>query len=427
MRKETRVRAAVILGLLLAAAPAAWPQVTGPQAEYGAPAYSPAAPGQALRYVSVVFSDGRMVSGFLLGVGERTLVLRRGRATEAISLAGVRRVAFERNKYRAALGLLGGVLGFYYSEIKNRGVYKAEPWAVTDQELDSDILLLALATILPGSLVYFGSGFLQGDTVDFRFEGGPVREGRAWVRLRDFVVRGPLPRTVRLQTIAGKITSGSMPGFASAFRAAGYSHNYHYSQAAPPIWPYSGRPVNLMRRLQIMVPVRGPFAAGAVLVHLGEPGQAMIRYFEAGSEATSSSVQSRLDAKGLFLAGSWGWRPARLGGLLEARLGAGLGAVKGRLDLTGSATQRTKISTKWSYYYEYSDSRRDISLRKTRPAALLFAELNLFVSPFFSLGLTGDYVLAPREQAPALPDYGLPARAFRFGSGCLGFVLGLHF
>ena len=158
MRQLRRFSFILIVSALLVLWATASP---GPQAEQkplSALPGNPAVPRLLLNHVTVQLKDGGVFSGYLLGVGDGTLLLKRGGKDEAVPISQMARVFIEKNSDRSAIAGMGMVVGPYLFGLAGAKAQN-QPFAFTKKQYGPPASLLLLWASLGGGLGYLGGLF----------------------------------------------------------------------------------------------------------------------------------------------------------------------------------------------------------------------------------------------------------------------------
>jgi hypothetical protein len=378
---------------------------------------TPAAADMLYKLVVIHQKEGRVLSGYLLGIGENMLLIKRGGADEGIPLSFIRRVIIEKEKQGMGYALAGLGLGAYVRNvIFNRaagqpGVFLragsgGSGWLM-------DIIFLAAG----GALGYFGGPLLESPQTEFDFEGSDLHRLAAWESLRRCVLGIFSPPRVHLNLHGGKVNFRVSNQYDALFRSRGFMSGGYFNPTLSDSYAEPAGSINLVRRIQASVSISPRIAVGLSYINLSEPMIGAINY--ADPQKYLSAMQT-LSAHGYFAVGSFEplrtWLPARL----AWEVGLGAGWVKTEFDM------KTMAETHLSFPPYYVDSAENHAISRSDFGALIFTELRFYPNPHVSLGLSADYVALPTAGVPEFPDLGLPAQTIRFGNSSFGLTLGIH-
>ena len=164
--------------------------------------------------------------------------------------------------------------------------------------------------------------------------------------------------------------------------------------------PYHSTSFTILRSVRLSYEITEFLDAGAAVVFFGEPVLASEPY-----------VYERFAATGYLLEGTIRPFPKSLPEWLHWKiaLGAGIASIEYAASVSDSSDQTIEEST-------YDGRSLGLGISTT---------VDVSLSPLLSIGLIGDYVIAPGKKMIAIPQCNLPERTM--GNGSIGFALGYHF
>jgi hypothetical protein len=243
----------------------------------------------------------------------------------------------------------------------------------------------AMATL--GGLAFGGLGALIGEEEqeeEFNFEGSDEERASLWESLKEELEIVDRPKRITLSFQAAHV----------------FTRLSSIDDQAVDYSPYQSTSFTILRSVRMSYEIAESFEAGAAIVFFGEPVISSEPY-----------VYERFAATGYFLEGTFRPFPESLPEWLywKIALGAGIASI------------------------EYSASSGDSSGQPIEESAFdgstfglgISTALDFSLTPLLSIGLVGDYVVAPGKKMIAIPQCDLRERTM--GNGSIGFSLGYHF
>lgn len=391
-------------------------EATGQQTEKSpSPSISemPTAISFLFNYVSVYRRKGGSLYGLLVGIESNALIMRVRGKDEKIPLRNLSKVLIETEKKTSRNALYSMLLGTY---IGNFALLRAknQPTAYL-RDFDSGLGLFLWNVIFAGAgggLGYLiGSAFEKGEKA-FDFTGSEQKRQANWEKLRRFVIGGDLPpKKAHLSIQAGHVFTRVCPRYFSLLENGGYYVGKYSCDESG--CGDEASDFNLLRKLQITYSPVSKAEVGVAIYWLGEPSiQGHNWQMERSIEANQF-----LNVKGLYAVGVYKPFLKRMPKRMAWRVGIGMGAAKVDFNL----------NTQHYAWYPYTEVSFEHKISKTLLSGVVFTELNFYLQDALSFGFSADYVYVPPEEAPEIPDAGIPAQKLRLGNGSIGFNLGLHF
>lgn len=386
----------------------------------------PAAAGVASSPATIALSDGKMISGVIIGIEGPALVVRRSGQEESVPLAGITRVSIDRES-QAIRGILPGALVVTYAANLVFYTDKNLPTAIFHIRYGAslfDYIWEALFVAGGGSLGYLLAFSSEGSAENFDLTGNEEHRQAVTERLRQFVLLGYVPSNpiVHLRVQAADVLLDARSNY--RLPQAGNYTDYNESIAN----------LNLLRKVQLTASLGSRLEAGAAVFFMGNLPLSGYRYSSAptadGSIYNYYNFHQTYDSTGYYLVGTFALlHPARAG-RVGWNAGLGVGAAKVRFNLNASHETEIehKIPTTYGYRYEYeyttiSDSH---SVSKLVFSAVAMTEVSLYLADSFSVGLVADYVFIPAQPVPAISSWDFSAKRVTLGSASLGVTLGFH-
>ncbi len=363
---------------------------------------APAAARLLIDQVEVFLRMGGILSGILVDITDKTVILLRAGQEQEIPKQEVKAIIV-KEKYR---NILSSVLLLTYLEnlIFLTGRDDQPPFYANHYEsyvgfLYGEAILLS-ANI---GLVFLLSEALGISDKVFEFTGNDEDIRAEWERFKTSLRKSRRWQKLRLSLQAGRVYPQIWNRRSSFLRDGGF-----YVYRDPSLF-------NLLRRIQITYSLTPDLEIGLAHGWFSEPMLRAWRYREA--PYSSLSLQESFSSNGYYLVGIYRPFSRTLPNALSWDIGLGAGAAK------------TAIVTKAEIYDTPGSPSRETEVRisRTQFSALAFTELKLNISRTLTFGLAADYFLASTVQLEAIPEAELPAQKFRVGNGSLGFSLALHF
>jgi hypothetical protein len=243
-----------------------------------------------------------------------------------------------------------------------------------------------------------GAVFEKGERI-FNFTGSAQKRQTEWEKMGRFITGERSLKKVHLSIQGGHVFTQIIPQYANLQQS--YYYNYDYYDYG---YPGMANNFNLMRKFQLTISPKKNFEVGFAMYWLGEP--------------SLYRVPCTTNTKAYYAVGICKPLLWKLPKGLVWNVGGGLGVAKVNFNL--KHTQNMGYPT-----YDTVTTEHNIS--KTRFSSFVFTELNFFLQDTLSIGLAADYAFVPSDNAPAIPEAGIPAKKLRFSTGSIGFSLGLHF
>lgn len=348
--------------------------------------------------------EGGVLSGLLIGIERNALVIRVGKKDEKIPFRNLAKVVIEATKKTSKNALYGMLTGIY---LGNLLLYKArnQPAAYMkriDNRKPAFITLNALFATVGGGLGYLAGAVFEKSERVFNFTGNAQKRQTEWERMRIFITGGTSPKRVHLSIQGGHVFTQIIPQYSNLQQSNDYYYDYGYYYDDG--YPGSANNFNLLRKFQLTISTKKNFEIGLAIYWLGEP--------------SLYRVPCTTNTKGYYAVGICKPLLWRLPKGLVWNVGGGLGIAKVNFSLR---------STQYSGWPTYETVTTEHNISKTRFSSFVFTELNFFLQDTLSIGLAADYAFVPSDNAPAIPEAGIPAKKLRFSTGSIGFSLGLHF
>lgn len=357
--------------------------------------------------------EGGSVYGLLVGVESEAVIVRVRGKDEKIPLSNLSKVVIETEKKTSRNALYSMLLGTYIGNFVLLRA-KSHPNAYL-KDFDSGFGLFLWNVIFAGAgggLGYLISSAFEKGEKAFDFSGNEEKRQIKWDKFRRFVIGGDsYPKKFHLSIQAGYVFTRVSPRYFSLLENGGYYvSKYKCTESG---CGQEASDFNLLRKLQITFSPVSNAEVGAALYWLGEPS---IHGYNWQMERSIEMNQS-LNVKGLYAVGIYKPFLKRIPTKIAWRVGIGLGAAK--VDF--------KLNTQHHVWYPYTEVLFEHKISKTLISGVVFTELNFYLNDSLSFGLSVDYAYVPPEEAPEIPDAGIPAQKLRLGNGSIGFNLGLHF
>lgn len=346
------------------------------------------------RLARMVLKDGTAREGWFLGTFRDSIVIQVGTKSKRYSRHDLLRVDIDAPRDRGKTALVGMVAGAYLgTALLMRD--KEQPTPFFDRghsDVGGVILPEALFMLAGGGLSYLVGAF-QGDD-KFDFTGTEEENTARWEELSAGGPDAPHRPAVHLSA-QGSWVSGPLPS--ADVRDQYYYHGYD-----------EATPLNLLRRIQLTYSVTNFLDVGIAAVWLGQPPLHMLTSFPQ-----STQLSLEMNGSGLYAVGViqplWklGWRD------VQWDIGAGVGIARIDFKATSQAYE----------YYTPPSPTISIDKKKSTISAQFNTELKVYITEYFSLGLTADLVYIP-EEVPDVPGISFESRTL--GTTSIGFVLGVH-
>ncbi len=354
---------------------------------------------QPSRYVfqlaRILTKDGILRSGWLLGTLGDTLVAQIGGKSERISRRDLLRVDIEAPQQKGKSTLVGMFAGIYAG---NALALRAEnqPFLFMRENNQGEVALYSALFALLGAGVGFLAGAAGDYSITFDFSGDEAANASTW---EDLVEGGSGAGHKRLFhfSLQGAWVSGPLPK--PGTEQSQFYYSYDFSGATR---------LNMVRKVQLTYSLTKFMDAGLATVWLGQPS---IAHY---SPSYGGGVTVSLEGSGLYVIGVFqplwklGWRVA------QWDIGAGFGRAS--YDFRAS-------SPPFYVAYDSVSPGTFIEKKKTAFSTLLYTEFKVFLTDYFSLGITADWAYIPEK----VPDVqGFTFDSHHLGSTSIGFVLSFH-
>lgn len=348
----------------------------------------------SMQLTHILTRDGTMKTGWFIGTYGDTLVAQIAKRTERISRKDLVRVDVERPTERSAATLAGLLAGVY---VGNALALKADtqPFLFMRDNEGGEIALYSALFGLVGGVLGNLVGGASGNVAVFNF---PVDEGgnsAAWDDFLESNSVGPHRGTVHL-SFQGSWVSGALP------TSEKVGSSYYFGQ-------YSGASsLNMVRKAQLTYSLNGALDVGLAFVWLGQPS--ISTYGPSYSNVMTVSLEGTGRYAIAVVQPLW-----KLGlKSLQWDIGGGVGV----------ATYKCQASSP-PYYFTYDSlwAGTSVDQNKTTFSTLLYTELKVFPSDFFSIGVAADWAYVP-DRVPAVRGFTFDSE--RLGTTSIGFVLSFH-
>jgi len=380
----------------------------------------PAASSLRFNATVITLHTGETLVGALAAVNQEAIILVSRGAEIEIPWQNMRRIVIETERnhgqFLAFMFLVPYVANLFYLRDKHQPLFYAN-WRQKEKGeiFFAEALFFGLGTGL-GFLTSLGSG--EAEAV-FEFFGNNEENRRNWKRMRNFIIRPDGQKKFHFSVQGGSVFDQIADQAKSVLQDGGYGTGYT-------IWDYDygeASDLNLMRKVQLTYSLNPHVEVGAAFMLLGEPTvfrskqESYLAYYPAGKYYYTNyrhfDVQQSLSATGYYAVGIYKPFFDILPRGLSLNIGLGLGLVKTDFIL--------KIRKEWQ------SAIMDFHMTRWQFSSLAFAELYVYLSQMFSLGLNADYVSMPSFEAAGSLEAGIPPQKLRGGNASIGLCLGFHF
>jgi hypothetical protein len=344
----------------------------------------------AFRLARIMLKDGSIHTGWLVGTLRDSVVIQVGPQSVHLSRHDLARVVIETKPKRSTPELVGALLGMYLGDALVLRAEGQPDLFVRDHEGPEAIVLYSALFALAGGAVGYIAATIEGDETVMDFSRGEEDSAAAWARLAGTQAEADRQGNFHLSMQASWV-SGPVP--------KNLTGGYFSSQSAVS-W-------NMLRRLQLTYSVTDYAEVGLARVWLGQPSGMSYQMYPLG---TNTNIN--FDGKGYFVVGVVQPLWKLTGRNVHWDIGAGLGLAS--FDFSG---------TSWTYTYGLEPPMTTVAVRKDVLGALAYTELKVFVSGYFSLGLTADVVITS-ESVPNMT--GVTFDSSTLGTSSVGVTFGFH-
>jgi len=375
-----------------------------------------AAKGRLLNLVIINLRDGSLVSGRLIGVEGDSLVLRRGDREERIPRRQISRTVIEAQVAKTNLGLIGALAASYgWLTMNGKGENQPTAYLGTGEDFNLFHLVIPLTGAALGILA---RPLLGSDKAAFMFSGSNEDEVKTWSRLVAFIKGDSRPRRFALSLQGGSVFGMDMDKAKASVGGMGFSLYGFYSDPTGSFryWEDSGG-VNMLRSLRASLSLSRRLRVGVTVCFAGQPAFAGMDY----TYDRYRGIAQTFSSTGYFVTAGYELLAGRLGARLRWEAGGGAGLLHYRLGIWDFSRLHQDYGPSLTAQESWSDS-------GIRASGLVYTTLTYDVDEFLSLGVMAESMLAPGAvEMPERPLLGIPARSFRLGSGCAGWVMGIRF
>lgn len=336
----------------------------------------------------VLRTDGTVTAGLFIGLTGDSVSLVVGGRMQNISRHEMLRLTMECRAEQGSATLCGLILGAYSG---NLALLRDENQAYAFMKSRSNESPTINILISSGfAFVGAGLGYIVGSSgqseESFDFAGSEEADQQEWERVRALASGSDRERVFHLSFQAAWVDT--------------YLPNSEINSYGTP--PSQASNFNLMRKMQLAITLTRFLDGGLAVMWVGQP-------FSPRPFYGPSSVTGR----GYYALGILKPLASLAPRNLQWDVGVGVGGARVEYIVQGQRDH-------------YPDPPRDftMSIRKTLFSGMVYTEVKFFLSGYFSLGITGDYVFIP-ERIPEIQEMSIPSR--QMGTGSIGFVLGLHF
>jgi len=357
--------------------------------------------------VVIELSGGVIVSGALVGIDSKTLIIKREGQDERIPSAEIKKVVIERQKEKNSYALSGMLFGTYLGNLVQ---YRARHQPTAFMAKDYSVLGLILwNAIIAGAGVgigYLAGGLFEKDMVEFEFAGNLKNRQSQWEKMRRYILGIDFrQKRVHISVAGGQVMTTAKDYYEDLLETDGFYLGMGDMVSS----------LNLLRKLQLTVSISPRIEVGAAAYFLGEPSINGWKY----TSPESYWVNFQLDTKGYYAIGIYKSLLPSSSRRISIVTGFGLGLMKTEFKLD--------TNYRWSKYPDYLEIPEEHTINKIFFCGVLFSELRFYLNNSLSMGLSADYIVSPTEKVPEFPRMNLPAKKIRLGNGSIGFNLGLHF
>jgi len=371
--------------------------------------------------VTVLLRQKEIVSGRLIGLENRTIILATVGGKKKISAEEISKIIFRRERDLLRDDLWGALLGAYIGVLAGSRLWDdSRPFGYFDEDDPFTPFLFAEAG--------FGLAVLLDKMkCAFNFSDEEGERRREWNRLERFIRGETYPPRIQISARGGYVFSG-------------LSDHYKANLEGVGLYPlYREEKLNFLRAVQVSYSFKPRFGFGLAYYSLSEPRMdtywnyypEVMNPYQPWKESFFEYHQAQ-NSRGLYAVALYqpfrSSRPRRL----NWTIGIGAGGVKADFH----------IQTYYAIYMEsligseieYEES-QEYRINKTSPSAVFMTELSYRLNPKFSLGIYVDYVFVPAFDFQAiqvrtyqdLSIHTIPAQKVSVGNGCIGISIGLHF
>lgn len=380
----------------------------------------PTSPNLLFSRVLVYPREGQVISGLLVGIDNGKFIVRVGAINEKIPYHNLAKVIIETKKKIGRDAIYGLILGTYlgnliFTRATNQSTAYLEDIKEPGRLEMSGFFALNGVFAAGGGLLGSLAGWLfEKGEKNFYFTGKEQKRQAEWERLKRFVIGYSSPKKVHISIQGGHVFAQISPRYLDLLENAGFViSRYHWYENG---YREKASDFNLLRKFQFTISLRKNLETGFSLYWLGEP------FIYAHPEdwwIYDDYVDQKTNTKGYYAIGIYKPFLRKLPRHIDWNVGLGLGVAILDFTLESATTVFTDPG------YERSTIKHDIT--KTLLSGVVFTELNFYIQDNLSVGLAADYVFVPTEEAPEIPEANIPAQKLRFGTGSIGFTLGLHF
>jgi hypothetical protein len=344
----------------------------------------------AFRLARIMLKDGSIQTGWLVGTLRDSVVIHAGSQSVRLSRHDLARVVIETKPKRSTPELVGALLGIYLGDALVLRAERQPDLFVRDRDAPETIVLYSALFALAGGAVGYIAATVQGDETTMDFSGNEEDNDAAWARLAGTQAeanrQGNFHLSMQASWISGPLPKNLTGGYFSSQTAASW---------------------NMLRRLQLTYSVTDYAEVGLARMWLGQPSTMS---YMANPVWINTNIN--FDGKGYFVVGVVQPLWKLTGRNVHWDIGAGVGLIS--FDFSG---------TSWTYTPWLESPMTTVALRKDVLGAMAYTELKVFVSGYFSLGLTADVVITS-ESVPNIT--GVTFDSSTLGTSSVGVTFGFH-
>jgi hypothetical protein len=375
--------------------------------------------------VVIKLKEEKLISGLLTGMSSSALILRTGGRDESIDFKNISRVSIGRDPEHGQGMLYGILLGIYGGNLLFHGA-KDQPAVFLRGNIENSWLLQLAFFAAGAGMGYAAEAALEKDSISFDLKGSDIDRQAEWDRLRR-ILSGSMniePRKFHVSVYGGKVFLNIANRYSNIFKKTGCNVNeyeYSYYNYHHPVYDYAqiASSLNLVRRLQFTVSLNPRLETGVAVMFLGEPSVSGEKYSNNYNNESWAGV--KLTSTAYYACGLYQPLRGLLPSRLQWRIGMGLGAAKVNFNLKTSNGYSIPLNPYWV------DEKTEFGISRWFLSGVVFTEITVPLSSFFSLGLAADYAWIPSQQAPGYPNPQIPAQKLRLGNASLGAAFSFHF
>jgi hypothetical protein len=363
--------------------------------------------------VTVQLLDGRRLTGYFCDFHNDTLTMIGGGGKRQISMHSVAELRIKKQANAVPAGVYGMVLGGY---LINWLLYRDESGSgFMTSDFTENAYAPLLVALLVGGTCYMVAAAVLPDDRPFYFSGDSDFVAQEKQRFKELVLDGK-PSSARPTRFHVLMTGGTV-GFPKPSLGTSW---FSYPSLDRTFY-------RVVRRVQIAYSLFPWLQVGGAVIWFDEPAMntySNTQYMSDANGYSYSDTSFSRTFKGTAYVACGAVAPLQslLPEEIRWQLGGGIGV--GRIDY------RATFSTFHDSYSstgetQFSQVATEATVGRTRLAATLFTQIDLFLYRELSIGLAIDYTFMPGTRIPALPEGGMKSHIA--GNTCVGVGIGLHF